>query len=127
MRVRRQGARIPIREGGQSWGLFTEGTGSEVRVGVGHACERARSSVSDPRGGSELGIDHRGYRFGGESGALGMRVRGQGAWIRIREGGQSWELFTEGTGSEVRVGGWACVREGKKLGFESERGIRVGN
>ena len=74
-----------------------------------------------------MGINHRRYRFGGESGGLGMHVKGQGAWIWIREGGQRWELFTKGTGSEVRVEGWACVREGKKLGFESERGIRVGN
>ena len=60
--------------------------------------------VSDPRRGSELGIVHRGYRFGGESGGLGMRVRGQGAWFRIREGVQSWELITEGRDSKVRVG-----------------------
>ena len=96
-------------------------------MGGWHACERAKSLVSDPRGGSELGIVHRGYRFRGERGGLGMRARGQGAWFRIREGGQSWELFTEGIGLEVSVGGWACVREGKELGFGSERGVRVGN
>ena len=60
MQVRGQGAGIRIQEGGLSWGLFTEGRGSEVGVGAGHACERARSLVSDPRGGSELGIHHRG-------------------------------------------------------------------
>ena len=65
--------------------------------------------VSDPRGGSELGINHKGYRFGGESGGLGIRVREQRAWIRIQAGGQRWESFTEGRDSEVRVGGWACV------------------
>ena len=70
MRVRGQRAWFRIREEGQSWGLFTKGTGSKVRVGAGHACERARSSVSDLRGGSELGINYRGKGFGGESGGL---------------------------------------------------------
>ena len=38
-----------------------------------------------------------------------MGLRGQGAWFRIREGGQSWEFTTEARGSEVEVGGWACL------------------
>ena len=38
-----------------------------------------------------------------------MRLRRQGAWFRIREGGQSWEFITKGRGSEVGVGGWACI------------------
>ena len=38
-----------------------------------------------------------------------MHLRGQGAWFRIREGGQSWELITEGRTSEVGVGCWACL------------------
>ena len=50
--------------------------------------ERAKSLVSDPRGGSRLRVVHRGKGFGGESGGLGMSVSGQGAWFRIREGGQ---------------------------------------
>ena len=63
----------------------------------------------DPRGGSELGFVHRGKGFGDGSGGLGMPVRGRGAWFWIREGGQSWEFTIEGRGSEVGVGGWACV------------------
>ena len=38
-----------------------------------------------------------------------MRLRWQGAWFRIREGGQSWEFTTKGRGLEVGGGGWACV------------------
>ena len=38
-----------------------------------------------------------------------MPVRGRGARFRIREEGQSWEFTTEGRGSEVGVGGWACL------------------
>ena len=60
-----------------------------------------------PRWGSGLGVVHRGKGFGSESGGLGMSVRGQGAWFRIREGDQDWQLFTEGRDLEVRVGGWA--------------------
>ena len=73
-----------------------------------------------------MGSVHRGKGFGGKSGGLGMRMRGQGVGIRIREGGQSWGLFTEGRGSDVRVGGWACKCEDKELAFGSERGVRVG-
>ena len=107
MSVRGQGAWFWIREGGQGWQLFTEGRGSEVRVGAGHECERAKSLVSDPRGGLGLAIVHRGKGLGGESGGLGISVRGQGAWFRIREGGQGWELFIEERGSEVGVEGWS--------------------
>ena len=38
-----------------------------------------------------------------------MPVRGQGAGFRIREGGQSWKFTIEDRGSEVGVGGWACL------------------
>ena len=38
-----------------------------------------------------------------------MPMTGRGAWFRIREGGLSWEFTTEGRGSEVQVGGWACA------------------
>ena len=63
--------------------------------------------VSDPKGGSGLRVVHRGKRLGGESGGLGMSVRGQGAWLFIRDGGLDWELIRVGRGSEVRVEGWA--------------------
>ena len=63
--------------------------------------------VLDPRGRSGLAIVHRGKGFGGESGVLGMSVRGQRAWLRIREGGQGWQLLTKGRDLEVRVGCWA--------------------
>ena len=63
--------------------------------------------VSNPKGGSGLGAVHRGKGLGGESGGLGMSVRGQRAWFWIREEDQDWELFSEGRGSEVRVGDWA--------------------
>ena len=59
------------------------------------------------RGGLGLGVVLRGKGFGGESGGLGMSVRGHKAWFRNREGDQGWELFTKGRGSEVRRGGWA--------------------
>ena len=38
-----------------------------------------------------------------------MRLRGQGAWFRIREGSWSWEFITEDRGSEVGVGGWTYL------------------
>ena len=57
-----------------------------MRGGAGHANERARKWDSDPRGGSELGFVHRGKGYKGESGGLGMQMRGPGAGIRIRDG-----------------------------------------
>ena len=60
--------------------------------------------VLDPRGGSRLGIVLRGQGLGGESGGLGMSVRGQGAWFHIGEEDQGWQLFTEGRStSQVEV------------------------
>ena len=60
MRLRGQGAWFQIREGDHSWEFTTEGRGLEVGGGTGHVFEGAGSLVSNPRGGSELGIHHRG-------------------------------------------------------------------
>ena len=60
MPVRGPGAWFWIREGDQSWEFTIEGRGSKVGLGGRHAFEAAGSLVSNPRGGSEFGIHHRG-------------------------------------------------------------------
>ena len=50
-----------------------------------------------------------------------MRLREQGAWFRIREGGQSWEFTTEGRGSEVG-GGTVDAFEGVESLVSDPRG-----
>ena len=62
-----------------------------------------------PRGGLGLGVVLKGKGFGGESGGLGMSVRGHRAWFRNRDRDQGWELFTE----------WEAGHRGKGLGSKS--------
>ena len=60
MRLRGQGAWFRIR-GGVRVGNSPQRVGVwRWEWGAGHACERARSLVSDQRGRLELGIHHRG-------------------------------------------------------------------
>ena len=117
MRMRGPGAGIRIREGGQSWDLFTEGRGSEVRGGGGHANERARSWDSDPRGGSELGFVHREKGFGGESGGAGHANERAMSWDSDSRGGLEMGFVYRGKGFRGERGGLGMRMRGQGAGI----------
>ena len=76
----------------------------------------------DPRGGSELGIHHRGWGFGGGSGRLGMPVRGRGAWFWDSRGGSELGIDHRGWGFGGGSGGLGMRLRGQGAWFRIQEG-----
>ena len=100
---------------------------SEVGGGAGHAFEGQGAWFRSERG---VKVGNSPQRVGvqrWEGGGAGHAFEAAESLVSDPREGQSWEFISEGRGSEVGVGGWACVREGRELGFGSVRGVKVWN